>query len=107
MQKVKYVSTRGSAPVLDFEQVLLTGLASDGGLYLPESLPQLSEEQLSQWRALSYPELAIEVIEPFLGGAIAREALREIVFDSYAGFSHPAVAPLVQTGHNEWVLELF
>ncbi len=104
---MKYVSTRGKAPVLDFEEVLLTGLASDGGLYLPESLPQFSAAQLADWRSLSYPELAIEIIEPFLGGAISRESLGEIVSDSYREFAHPAVAPLIQTGHNEWVLELF
>ena len=104
---MKYVSTRGGAPELEFEEVLLTGLASDGGLYLPESLPSISQEQLGRWQALSYPELAIEIIEPFLGGAISRDALASIVNESYAEFDHSAIAPLVQTGHNEWVLELF
>ena len=104
---MKYISTRGKAPALGFEEVLLTGLASDGGLYVPESLPQYDSAQIASWTALSYPELALQIIQPFVADAIPEHDLRSIIDDSYASFRHSAVAPLVQLDHNEWVLELF
>jgi len=102
-----YISTRGKAPALGFEDVLLTGLASDGGLYVPAALPRYSADEIAAWRGLSYPELALRIIEPFVGGAVPAGDLKAIIDASYAGFRHEAVAPLVQLGHNEWVLELF
>ena len=63
---MKYISTRGQAPALNFEQVLLTGLASDGGLYVPETLPKFSVEQIEAMRGMAYPELALEIIRPFV-----------------------------------------
>lgn len=104
---MKYISTRGKAPVLEFEDVLLTGLASDGGLYVPEQLPHYSAAEIATWTGLSYNELALKLIQPFVGNAIPPEDLRKIIDETYSVFRHPAVTPLVQIGHNEWVLELF
>lgn len=104
---MNYISTRGQAPALDFEEVLLTGLAPDGGLYVPESLPQFDEAELKELARLPYNELALRIMLPFVGDSIAEAELRTMIDDSYAGFRHPAVAPLVQLGHNEWLLELF
>ncbi|CAA0084539.1 Threonine synthase [BD1-7 clade bacterium] len=104
---MKYISTRGEAPALNFEEVMLTGLASDGGLYIPETLPHFSKETLESWKSLNYAELAFEIMKPFVDGAIPNDELKAIIDDCYAQFRHPAVAPLVQLGHNEWVLELF
>jgi len=104
---VKYISTRGNAPELNFEQVLLTGLASDGGLYVPESLPKFSADQIAGWAGLAYHELAFEVISPFVGDCIPENDLKAILADTYKGFSHPAIAPLIQLDRNEWILELF
>lgn len=104
---MKYISTRGQAPALNFEQVLLTGLAPDGGLYVPESLPQFSQAEIASWAALSYTDLAFKIVEPFVGDCIPADDLKAIIDDTYVDFRHPAIAPLVQLGKNEWVLELF
>lgn len=104
---MKYISTRGKAPILEFEDVLLTGLASDGGLYVPEQLPHYSAAEIASWAGLSYSELALKVIQPFIGNAIPAGDLKKIIDETYSVFRHPAVTPLVQIGHNEWVLELF
>jgi len=104
---VKYISTRGQAPALNFEDVVLTGLASDGGLYLPENLPHFSKDEISSWAGLPYQELAFKVISPFVDGEISDSDLKAIIEKSYSTFRHSAIAPLVQTGQNEWVLELF
>tara|TARA_R110002072_G_scaffold57623_1_gene148017 strand:- start:1572 stop:2969 length:1398 start_codon:yes stop_codon:yes gene_type:complete len=104
---VKYISTRGRAPALNFEQVLLTGLASDGGLYVPESLPEFSRDEIAAMAALDYPQLAQKIITPFVEECIPAQDLRTIIADTYAEFRHNAVAPLVQIDSNQWVLELF
>lgn len=104
---MKYVSTRGDAPVLGFDDVLLAGLARDGGLYLPETWPTLSPATLAGFSGLGYGEVATRIMAPFLGGGIDEELVREIVTEAYARFRHPAVVPLRQVGDNEWVLELF
>lgn len=104
---MKYISTRGEAPSLSFEDVVLTGLASDGGLYVPEGLPKFSQEEIASWAGLSYQELAFKIIAPFVAGEVPDADLKKIIDDSYATFRHDAIAPLVQTGHNEWILELF
>jgi threonine synthase len=104
---MKYVSTRGKAPVLNFEEVLLAGLASDGGLYVPETYPQFSHEEIASWSGLSYSDVAIKVISPFVAGCIPQPELEAIIRDTYTTFRHPAVTPLVQLDSNEWVLELF
>src|SRR5947207_12472473 len=102
-----YVSTRGEAPALGFCDVMLTGLAADGGLYVPEAWPQLSRETIAGFAGKPYAAVAFEVIRPFVGGEIRDEDLRRMCFEAYRGFRHPAVAPLVQLGPAEWVLELF
>jgi len=104
---VNYISTRGQAPALNFEEVLLAGLASDGGLYVPEKLPTFDRETIASWAGHSYAELAFEVISPFVAGCISDAELRAMIDETYAGFNHTAVAPLVELGSNEWVLELF
>ncbi len=104
---MKYVSTRGAAPTLDFEQVLLAGLAEDGGLYVPESLPQFSESDIAAMRDMDYPTLALEIMQPFIGDCVPRDDLEAMVHECYGVFRHGAVAPMVQLGPNHWVLELF
>ncbi len=104
---MKYISTRGDAPSLSFEDVVLTGLASDGGLYVPETLPAFSKEEIASWAGLSYSDLAFKIIAPFVDGEIPDGDLKDIIDRSYSSFRHSANAPLIQTCHNEWVLELF
>ena len=104
---MKFISTRGDAPVLSFEEVVLTGLASDGGLYVPETIPSFSKEEIASWAGLSYQELAFKIITPFVDGEISDNDLKAIIEKAYSSFRHDAIAPLVQTGHNEWILELF
>lgn len=104
---MKYISTRGQAPSLSFEDVVLTGLASDGGLYLPETMPTFSKQEIADMAGLSYQDLAFKVIAPFVAGEVPDADLKAIIDKSYATFRHTAIAPLVQTGHNEFILELF
>ncbi|MBO6719022.1 MAG: threonine synthase [Rhizobiaceae bacterium] len=104
---MQYVSTRGAAPRLGFSDVLLTGLARDGGLYVPESWPLFSAADIRAMRGLAYPELAKKLLAPFLGGEIDEPTFGRIVDEAYATFGHPAICPLVQTGPNEFLLELF
>ncbi len=104
---MRYISTRGGGDAQRFEDVLLTGLAPDGGLYVPESLPTVSAQTLEAWARLDYPSLATEIIEPFIGGWLPREDLAAIVAASYSGFRHDAVAPLMQLSRHVWVQELF
>lgn len=89
------------------EQVLLTGLAPDGGLFIPEQVPQVSAEQLRTWKDLGYAELAFEIIRLYVANCMPEDDLRAIINDTYAVFSHPEVAPLRLLGNNEYVLELF
>ncbi len=104
---MRYISTRGQAPTLGFEDVLLAGLARDGGLYLPETFPTLPRERIAALAGRPFAEVAVEVIAPFTGGAISRERLRQLADEAYAGFGHPAVTPLAQIDRNTFVLELF
>lgn len=104
---MKYISTRGNAPKLAFDDVLLTGLARDGGLYLPESWPQFSAADLAEMKDLSYIELAVKVMLPFVEEVVSRDELTQIVTDTYGSFDTDDVAPLVKLGDNEYVLELF
>lgn len=104
---MKFVSTRGEAPSLSFSEVVLAGLASDGGLYVPEQLPTFSAEEIASWSGLSYQQLAFKIMQPFVAGELADEELHQIIEKAYSSFSHQAIAPLVQTANNEWVLELF
>jgi threonine synthase len=104
---VKYISTRGDSPALSFEDVLLTGLAPDGGLYVPETLPRFTHEEIASWAGLPYADLAFNVMYPFVEGEIPEADFRAMVTATYAEFDHPAIAPLVQLDANEWVMELF
>lgn len=104
---MRYISTRGQAPVLGFSDVTLAGLATDGGLYVPESWPQVTAALQQEWRSLSYSELATRLMLPFLGGEIPEDSFRAMVHDAYATFRHPAVTPLVQLDSNLWLQELF
>lgn len=103
---MRYISTRGQAPVLSFEDVMLTGLARDGGLYVPESWPHMSPAEISALRGMSYEDAAFEVMRRFTGDCFTDHEFREIIARAYAGFGHRARAPMVQTGPNEWMLEL-
>jgi threonine synthase len=104
---VRYVSTRGQAPVLSFTDALLAGLARDGGLYVPEAYPQLSHEQIAGFAGQTYAQVAEQVIGKFVGDEIEPGAFRKMLEDSYGCFRHPAVTPLAQIGDNLFVLELF
>jgi len=102
-----YISTRGEAPALGFEDVVLAGLARDGGLYMPQAWPVLAPETIASFAGMPFADVAVEVIYPFTGGAISRDELRRMTTDAYARFDHPAVTPLVQVGPERWILELF
>ncbi|KHL26427.1 threonine synthase [Croceibacterium mercuriale] len=102
-----YISTRGTAPALDFEQVTLTGLAADGGLYLPREWPRFTPEQIGAMRGLPYAELAVRVMLPFVGDSLTEDKLRDIATRAYGRFGHKAVTPLVQLDEQHWLLELF
>ena len=104
---MRYVSTRGEAPVLGFADAMMAGLARDGGLYVPQEWPHFSPESIRKMRGKPYFELAIELLTPFIGDEIAHQDFERIVREAYATFRHPAVCPIVQTGENEFVLELF
>ncbi len=108
LDQVRYISTRGNAKASGFEDVLLAGLAEDGGLYVPESDPvAFDADRIRAFRGRDYAEVAAAILSRFVGDAIACDRLLEITRESYAGFTHRAVAPLVQVGADEWLLELF
>ena len=104
---MQYISTRGEAPRLGFEDALLTGLARDGGLYLPESWPTFSAADMSAMAGLGYAELAHRVMLPFVADDIPAAEFAGLVTEAYAGFDHRAVAPLRQLRSGEWLMELF
>jgi len=104
---VKYISTRGNAPKLAFDDVLLTGLARDGGLYLPETWPTFSADEIADMKDMSYEEVAVKVMLPFVEGAVSEADLTKIVGETYGAFEGDDPAPLVKLGANEYVLELF
>jgi threonine synthase len=101
-----YISTRGDAPELTFEEVLLAGLASDGGLYVPKTVPRFSPAKIASLARLPYTELAFEVMWPFVEGSLPERDFRRLITEAYQDFRHPAIAPLWQLGHNEWVMDL-
>jgi len=104
---VRYISTRGDAPILEFDEVLLAGLAEDGGLYVPETWPHVGVDDIRALRGLSYGETATRIMTPFLGDRIDAPAFERLVRDAYGGFDHAAVTPLVQLDANLWLMELF
>jgi threonine synthase len=104
---MRYVSTRGSAPELAFHEAMLTGLARDGGLYVPAEVPQFSAEDIRAMAGMPYEEIAFRVMRPFLGDSFTDAEFREDIEAAYAGFTHPARAPLKQIAPNQFLLELF
>src|SRR5579884_1627606 len=104
---MRYVSTRGGAASLDFVDVMLAGLARDGGLYVPETWPTLEPTRIAGLAGRPYAEVAVEVIRPFIAGGIAESQLARMAQEAYGVFRHPAVVPLVQLAPGLFVLELF
>ena len=104
---MNYISTRGTAPVLDFEATMLTGLARDGGLYLPEHIPPMTQAEMAALAGQSYEEQAWTIMRPFIGNTFGDDELRGLIARAYAGFGHPARAPLKQLDANHFLLELF
>jgi threonine synthase len=104
---MRYVSTRGRAPELTFEEAMLTGLARDGGLYVPAGIPSMPEGDIAALAGLSYEEAAFRVMRPFVGDAFTDDDFAELIARAYAGFGHAARAPLKQLQPNHFLLELF
>ncbi|WP_294333220.1 threonine synthase [uncultured Sphingomonas sp.] len=104
---MQYNSTRGGAPLLGFRDVTLTGLASDGGLYVPTEWPSFSAADIAAMRGLSYVETAVRVMLPFVTPDLSEDELRQLCTQAYGRFSHAAVTPLVQIDQQHWLLELF
>jgi threonine synthase len=107
MAPMTYVSTRGAAPELSFADVLLAGLALDGGLYVPSRWPSLTIGDFERFADMSYAEIAIDVMWPFVEGSIDHDDFRSIVIDAYSTFEADDVVPLVDLGENLWLAELF
>lgn len=104
---MRYISTRGESPSLDFVDVMLAGLARDGGLFVPERWPSLDARAIAAFAGKSYAEVAVEVIRPFVGESIGGNDLARMTSEAYGGFRHPATTPLVQLAPGLFVLELF
>ncbi len=104
---MKYVSTRGNAPEIGFREAVLAGLARDGGLYVPETWPQLDKATIADMASKPYTEIARTVLSPFVDGEIDDVTFEAMIDEAYAAFQHDAVTPLVQTGANTFLLELF
>jgi len=104
---MKYISTRGAAPVLGFGEAMMTGLARDGGLYVPEFVPVLTQDDIASLAGLSYEDIAFRVMRPYLGDTFSDEEFRGLLAAAYKSFGHAARAPLVQMGPNHFLLELF
>ena len=104
---MRYVSTRGEAPELGFSDVLLSGVAPDGGLYMPAGWPHLSKAEIAAFAGRPYAELAAHLVGLFSEGEIDPGDIRRMCEETYAGFRHPAVTPLIQRDANSWLLELF
>ncbi len=103
---MKYISTRGQAPELNFEDAMLSGLAADGGLYVPATWPQMSKPEIAALAGLSYEDIAFRVMKPFIGDTYSNAEFQGIIKRAYAGFHHVARVPLVQIGSNDFLLEL-
>jgi threonine synthase len=104
---MRYISTRGQAPARDFADVLLAGLAEDGGLFMPQTWPHFGPSDWRAMRGLPYADLAARVMQPFVGGSIPFEVLKTICHEAYADFGHTAIVPLIQLETGLFVQELF
>ena len=102
---MRYVSTRGEAAPLDFVEVMLAGLARDGGLYVPESWPSLDAATIAGFAGRPYAEIACEVMRPFIAGTLADAVVARMAQEAYGSFRHPATAPLTQVSPSTFVLE--
>jgi threonine synthase len=91
---MRYISTRGKAPVLSFDEAMLTGLARDGGLYVPAEVPRMAEADIAALAGVTYEEAAFRVVRPFVGGTFSDDELQGCIERAYRGFGHPARAPL-------------
>ena len=104
---MKYISTRGTAPVLGFGEAMMTGLARDGGLYVPDVVPVMAQADIAALVGLPYEEVAFRVMRPYLGGFFGDDEFRGLIDAAYANFGHAARAPMVQLASNHFLLELF
>lgn len=104
---MRYISTRGEAPDLAFDDVLLAGLARDGGLYVPADWPRFTDDEWRAMRGLSYAEIATRVCAPYLGDTINEDDFADMAVGAYSVFDHDAVAPLKQLNGDSWLMELF
>ena len=104
---MQYISTRGQAPVLSFGEAMMTGLARDGGLYVPQAVPTFTADEIAALAGLPYEEIAFRVMKPFMGDTFSDEEFKGLIARAYAAFGHAARAPLVQLGPNHFLLELF
>ena len=107
MNNTRYISTRGQAPVLGFEDATLAGLASDGGLYVPEAWPTLGASDIEALSGLSFADTAVRVVEPFVAGSMTRAELADLCEKAWSRFAHPAVTPILQLDRRQYLLELF
>lgn len=109
MSKIRYISTRGHGKPVSFTEAMMSGMAPDGGLYIPDMWPELDHELLSHLSGMSYGDIAMQVMTPFVGDSIGKEDFQNLIHRTYEEdvFDHQVVAPLVQIGPNAWILELF
>lgn len=109
MAMIRYVSTRGPGPSSRFLDVMMAGMAPDGGLYLPEIWPELDRSLFSHLSGLGYAEIAMHIIKPFVGEDLSDETLQHLLGETYTSttFNHSAMTPLIQAGPNAWIMELF
>ena len=99
---MRYVSTRGSAPALNFEDTMLSGLARDGGLYVPETIPQMSDADIAALAGLFYEEIAFRVMRPFVGGSFTDDEFRGLIDAAYAGFGHAGQFSTLESIVEHW-----
>jgi threonine synthase len=104
---MQFISTRGSAPPSSFSDVLLAGLAPDGGLYLPQSWPQLTAEEIASFKSMRYQDVAFQILSRFTQGSFSDAELRAAITSAYADFDAPDIAPLSEIGEGRYLLELF
>jgi len=104
---MNYISTRGNAKKLNFEEVLLKGLADDGGLYIPESIQTMSLDEINSLSNKTYQEIAFHIIKKFTGKTFPDSVLKEMIFESYKNFTNTLIAPLIEYEKDKYIMELF
>lgn len=105
--EIEYTSTRGGAPDLGFRDVLLKGLAEDGGLYVPKTLPKFTPQDFSEFKNMSYKDVAKKVLSVFIGHIMSEQDLSDLVDETYASFHHKDICPLVELDKDFWIMEQF